>query len=48
MQSSRGHRYILEMAEIEANYIDSKPIKNIMKGEMIRAHQVLFKQIVET
>ena len=47
VHSTRGHRYIRVMVEIDANYIDAKPMKNITEDEMIRVHQVLFQLIIE-
>ena len=45
VQSSKGHGYIIIMVEIDAKYIDAKPMKNRTEDEMIISHQVLLKLI---
>ena len=36
------------MVEIDANYIDAKPTKNRTEDYIIKAYQVLLKQMTET
>ena len=48
VQSNRGHRYIMVMAEIDANYIDAETTKKRMEDEIIRSYQVLLKRIKQT
>ena len=48
VKSSRGHRYIMVMVEIDANYIDAEPTKKRTEDEMTRAHQAFLKWITET
>ena len=36
------------MVEIDANYIDAKPIKNKTEEDIILSYQLLLKQIIDT
>ena len=36
------------MVEIDANYIDAKPIKNRTEDDMIRSYKALLKRITDT
>ena len=40
-----GHRYIMVMVEINANYIDAEPTKNRTEGEIGRAYIALLERI---
>jgi hypothetical protein len=40
--SSRGHKYIMVLVEIDGNYIDAEPMKNKTEGSMIKAYLALW------
>ena len=35
VQSSKGHKYVMVMVEVDANYIDVEPMKNRTEAELI-------------
>jgi hypothetical protein len=43
--SSRGHRYIMVLIEIDSNYIAMEPMKSRETAEMIRAYRVIMDKL---
>ncbi len=43
--SQRGNRYIMVADHLDTNYIVAKPMKNRMKGEMIRVYQKILNMM---
>ena len=44
-RSIKGNRYVMILCEIDYNVILSEAMKNRTAGEMVRAYQVLMKQL---
>jgi hypothetical protein len=45
---SSGNQYIMELVEVDGNYIDAEPMKNRSAGSMEKAYLALWKQITES
>jgi hypothetical protein len=46
--SSSGNQYIMVIVEVDGNYIDTEPMKNISAGSMVKTYQTLWKRLTET
>jgi hypothetical protein len=40
--SSKGNQHIMELVEVDGNYIDAEPMKNKTEGSMIKAYLALW------
>ena len=40
--STRGNQYIMVLVEVDGNYINVEPMKNRMKGSIVKAYLILW------